>query len=264
MGLGDIIDGVFRLMRANAAALAPVMVMIALPFEALVAYAGRNSPSAFDVVSNIGSAQSQNTTGGTQALSWLGVAGLLLFGPLAGGFACRAVAMSYRGEQARTAELLKMPPGQVVALLLASFLGHILEALSFVLCVLPVLATMALLFLTAPAIVMEGLGPFAGLSRSLRLAGRHFWRVLGIMLLGSLLVVIAVSVVELVPDAVATAFSDHVRAVITAVVSTLGAGLQWALLANLAALLYLDQRVRQEGLDLAVAVMEHNPSRWPR
>jgi hypothetical protein len=40
--------------------------------------------------------------------------------------------------------------------------------------------------------------------------------------------------------------------VVAAIVGTVGAALQWALYANLAALLYLDQRIRQEGLDLEV------------
>jgi hypothetical protein len=253
MGVGDIIDGVFRLVRANAGALAPTLLLLALPFYALISYAGRNGASAFQIFSNLGSLQNQ--TSGTQGVSgweWVGLAGIWLVQPVAAGAVCRAVAASYRGESLRAAQVAKMRAAQVLALVLASVVGHLFELVGLVLCVLPGLAVMAFLFLTAPAIVMEGLGPIAGLRRSLRLVSHHFWRVLGIMLLGCLLSYLVVLIMTLVPDLVAGVLSPHLRAVVAAIVGTVGAALQWALYANLAALLYLDQRIRQEGLDLEV------------
>jgi hypothetical protein len=253
MGLGDIIDGVFRLVRANAGALAPYLIAVALPFYVLVAYASRNSASALQLLSNLGSFQSQSSgQGASVGWEWLGVAGACLAQPLAAGAVCRAVAASYRGQQLRAIEVARARPAQMLALLLASLIGHVFEAVSFVFCFLPGLAVMALFFLTTPAIVMEGLGPIAGLRRSWRLVSHRFWRVLGIMLLGCLLSYIAVLLMALIPDVIAAFVSTHVRAVIVAVVGTVGAALQWALYASLAALLYLDQRVRQEGLDLEV------------
>ena len=114
------------------------------------------------------------------------------------------------------------------------------------------LVVMALFVLTAPAIVLEGLGPVAGMRRSWRLVKRRFWPVLGTALLGGLMASLAVSLVGLLPDSLAALASPHVRAVLDAVVGTFTEAFEWALVTMLATLLYFDQRIRQEGLDLEV------------
>ena len=88
--------------------------------------------------------------------------------------------------------------------------------------------------------------------RSWRLVKRRFWPVLGTALLGGLMASLAVELVAVLPDALAALASPHVRAVIDAVVGTFSEAFQWALVTMLATLLYFDQRIRQEGLDLEV------------
>jgi hypothetical protein len=139
-----------------------------------------------------------------------------------------------------------------VALVVASLLVHVLEGLAALLCLLPALVVMALFVLTAPAIVLEGLGPVAGMRRSWRLVKRRFWPVLGTAVLGGLMASLAVSLVGLLPDALAALASPHVRAVMDAIVGTFTEAFEWALVTMLATLLYFDQRIRQEGLDLEV------------
>jgi len=253
MGLGDIIDGVFRLVRANGRALAPFLALLALPFYAMIAYGGRNGSSAVQFLSNLGSLQSQSSgTAGVSGWQWAGLVGSWLVQPVAAGAVCRAAAASYRGEQLRASEVARIRAPQVFALVVASIIGHVLELVGCVLCILPLFAVMAFLFLTAPAIVMENLGPIAGLRRSFRLVSRHFWRTLGIMLFGCLLIYLVLLVMTIVPDLIGLALSPHADAVVVALVGTVSAAVGWALYANLASLLYLDQRIRQEGLDLEV------------
>lgn len=251
MGLGDIVDGVFRLVRANAAALAPVLVLFALPFYAFISYEKAKGPTIGQLFANLGTVQETSSS----ATDWqlLAELGLFVAMGVAAGAVCRTVSASYKGEHLSVGQAIRLSPRQWLALLIASILGHLLEFVGLVLCVLPGLTFMAFFFLTAPAIVMEGLGPIEGLRRSLRLVSHQFWRVLGIMLLGCLLIYLVVVIIELVPDIVSAAVaSAHAQAVIGAVVGTLGASLEWALFANLGALLYFDQRIRQEGLDLEV------------
>jgi hypothetical protein len=255
MSLGDIIDGVFRLVRANVLVLAPTLMLVALPFQALIAYAGRNNQSLVQILSNLGSLQGQRSTtihAGDLVLTYLGELGLFLVMPVVAGMVARTVAASYRGEQLSAGEAAALGGRAVVALLVASVLGHLLEVAGFCLCFLPCLVFMAFLFLTGPAIALEGLGPMAGLRRSWRLVRGRFWPVLGTMLLGILLGEVSVGIVSLVPDALAQLAPPHVRAVIDAVIGTAGSAFEWAIYANLASLIYLDQRIRQEGLDLEV------------
>ena len=254
MSLGDIIDGIFRLVRANAAVLLPLLMLADLPFQALIAYAERNGPTLGQMFSNLGSLQGQSglTSGTNYLLTYAGILGSWLVAPVAAGVVCRAVFASYRGEQIRAGQLARMSPRLVLVLLLASVLGHLCELVGLVLCILPGVAVLALLFLTAPVIVAEGLGPVAGLRRSWRLVSHHFWRVLGIVLLGALLITISVDILSVVPNLLASLASPHVHAVAQAVIGTFTGALQWSLYATLASLLYFDQRIRQEGLDLEV------------
>jgi hypothetical protein len=244
MSFGDLIDGVFRLLRANARALAPLLLVLAVPFEALSAYATRNSAGLSQVLSNLADLQNRQFSLSTTdlVLSVVAELGIFLMTPVVAGVVCRTVAISYIGEQ----------PGSRQVSRLASVMVHALELVASVLCLLPGLVVMALFVLTAPAIVLEGLGPVAGMRRSWRLVKRRFWPVLGTALLGGLMASLAVSLVGLLPDSLAALASPHVRAVLDAVVGTFTEAFEWALVTMLATLLYFDQRIRQEGLDLEV------------
>jgi len=58
----------------------------------------------------------------------------------------------------------------------------------------------------------------------------------------------------LLPQAIATIAPRHAAAAIDALLASLGVALQWCFMTSLATLLYLDQRVRREGLDLEAMV----------
>jgi hypothetical protein len=253
MAVSDILDGTFKLLRANAKALAPVLLLIAFPFEAIAAYNARNAESINQVFAHFGQ-QDQSTTPTSEILvSYLVLLGIGLMTPVVAGFVCRTVAASYLGEEFRAGQVVKTSVGTVFALIVSSFLVHFAELGAGILCILPGFAVMALFVLTAPAIVIEGLGPIAGMRRSWRLARRRFWPVLGTALLGGLIVLIMASIVSLVPEQIAgTIAGAHVRAVVEAIIGTVTQAFQWSVAATLATLLYFDQRVRSEGLDLQV------------
>jgi hypothetical protein len=254
MSFGDIIDGVFRLLRANARALAPLLLAAALPFEVVSAYATRNSVGLSQVLSGLTDLQAHQVSlsRADLALAFAAELGTFLMTPVVAGAVCRTVAISYNGEQAGGRQVAKLRAGRLVALVVASLMVHALELLGAVLCVLPGLVVMAFFVLTAPAIVLEGLGPVAGMRRSWGLVKRRFWPVLGTALLGGLMASVAVDLVAVLPDALAALASPHGRAVIDAVVGTFATAFEWALVTMLATLLYFDQRIRQESLDLEV------------
>lgn len=115
--------------------------------------------------------------------------------------------------------------------------------------------------LATPAMLLEGLGVGASLRRSWRLTRRSFWRLLGILLLTSIVVyvvVLAVSapftVVGTVVGGVsgATEFGTGyvLSQVLTTVGSLVGSLVGYPFLASVTALLYVDLRMRREGLDV--------------
>jgi len=254
MSFGDIIDAVFRLLRANALAVAPLLILVALPFEVLIAYAGRNEASMTQIFAHLGSLQARSTGASVTDLLMVYAAmlGLWVVMPVVTGAVSKAVVVSYLGGHPAAAHPAQVGARSMAALLVASVLGHLLELVGFSLFLLPGLGVVALLFLTAPVIVLEGLGPVAGLRRSWKLVSRRFWPVLGTVLLGVLLGAATTNILLIVPDLLISFFPPAVRAVADVIVGTAGMALEWAIFAHLAALLYLDQRARHEGLDLEV------------
>ena len=114
MAVGDILDATFRLLRANAKALAPVLLLIAFPFEAIAAYNARNSESLNQVFANLGNPQQQQnaTPSSVLIVGYLVMLGIGLMTPVVAGFVCRTIAASYLGEQYRSGQVSRQVWGR--------------------------------------------------------------------------------------------------------------------------------------------------------
>jgi hypothetical protein len=118
--------------------------------------------------------------------------------------------------------------------------------------------------LSVPVVVLERQGPVTALARSWRLVKRSFWRVLGILLLAGIVVAVAGFVLQLpftVLEAIAggsggvfglTASRSVVAVIIGGVGSIVAGAVTRPISAGVTVLLYLDMRMRKEGLDLAL------------
>lgn len=127
--------------------------------------------------------------------------------------------------------------------------------------------------LASPAVVLEGKGPIEAMRRSWHLVSGDFWRVLGIMLLTSLLVGLVAGVLS-VPFTIAgtllgmlgtgTAANAIVSAVLIAAGATVGAMITYPFEAGVAGLLYADRRMRSEAFDLVLqtAAIEQQRQGW--
>jgi hypothetical protein len=110
--------------------------------------------------------------------------------------------------------------------------------------------------LFAPAaLVLEGQGAIASLKRGWQLSRGRFWRLLGIYLLAGLIVGVVSALIAAPAGVIAGfAFADNTAALV-AVASLATALAQLVTLpfeAAVIALLYIDSRIRSEGLDLAL------------
>jgi len=121
-----------------------------------------------------------------------------------------------------------------------------------------------MLSLATPAVVLERQGPARALARSWRLVRRSFWRVFGILLLAALVVAFAGFILQL-PFSLIGALAggsggvfglpatQTLAAVIIGAVGSIVAGaVTRPVSAGVTVLLYLDMRMRKEGLDLAL------------
>jgi hypothetical protein len=121
--------------------------------------------------------------------------------------------------------------------------------------------------LALPTVVLERQGPARALGRSFRLVRGSWWRVLGVTLLAGLIVLVAALVLQIPFNLIAraaggggsgfAAFTDPSNvAVLSVVITTIGTIVSGAITrpieAGVGVLLYVDLRMRKEGLDLAL------------
>lgn len=113
----------------------------------------------------------------------------------------------------------------------------------------------ALVYLTVPILLVERVGPVAAIRRSVELVRPQLLRVVGLVVVTILLLGVIGGVLGVV--AVPMVFlGGRLAQVGTAIVSVLSYIITVPFEANIALLLYVDARVRAEGLDVAVLTAE--------
>lgn len=113
--------------------------------------------------------------------------------------------------------------------------------------------------LAVPALMLEPVGVFGAIGRAIRLTRRQFWRLLGLLLLVTLVTGVAGTILR-APFSVAgqialTGSSDNghgllVYLLLTAVGTVLSSAVLQPFTAAVSALLYIDQRIRKEAFDV--------------
>ncbi|UNX55812.1 glycerophosphoryl diester phosphodiesterase membrane domain-containing protein [Georgenia sp. TF02-10] len=112
--------------------------------------------------------------------------------------------------------------------------------------------------LAAPALMLERSGVGTALRRSWSLTGGQFWRIFGALVLAALIVWV-ISAAVMVPVSILTAFGAYSESavvgtvILSTVISTLVSALTTPFLAAVLALVYIDVRMRKEGLDVELA-----------
>ena len=150
------------------------------------------------------------------------------------------------------------------------FIGYVLLkslviGVGFMLCGVPGLIAMCMLFVSVSAFVLEGRGPKDALERSWQLTTGHGWRAFGLALLvGIISGLISFALGALVSSVLSGSVSAGVtstvsgefvaktstQAVVEGIAQGLGSALIAPLLAAAATVFYYDLRVRKEGYDL--------------
>jgi glycerophosphoryl diester phosphodiesterase family protein len=150
--------------------------------------------------------------------------------------------------------LLHLAPVAVLLAVLGSIGAIVLEALLWI-----------RLSLTLPAVVLERLSPVTAIKRSWQLTHGSFWRLFGILALTGIIVAVATYVLT-IPFAIlgsvagggslgifgTAATTSATALIITAIGSILAATVTRPISAGVNVLLYVDLRMRREGLDLTL------------
>ena len=210
-------------------------------------YGGGSIITAFNDPSRV---NDTSDTSARTAAALLTIAATLLIMPFVAGAISRIVAASYLGDELEPGVALRAAGRRWWALVVAWFFVHVIEIVAGVFCLLPGFLAMALFVATAPAIVVEGLGPVRGMRRSASLVRPRLFPVLGIALLAGFLANVLQSVLGFVPQTVALVIGLRWGWLLLAAGSSLAAVVTTPFVAIVATLLYFDGRIRNEGMDL--------------
>lgn len=294
LGLGEILDGAVRAVRANPAVmfgLSAVVVTVAVALQtlvqlyvtSLVGAALGDTAASLDGAMSAAESSAMSDLLSTSAGQVLTVPLLVPVTSVLTGLLIVSVSRSVLGQRVALREVWRTR--RVWLLVGFGLLQLVVPVLAFALYAAAVVALaaggfdweavavgvvggiallVALVWVTArtllvpPALMLEGKRFWPTVARAWRLTRGSFWRLLGIYLLANLLVSVLMYLF-LVPASVvagliaATSGSDDLTVLVSALGQIVGLTLSTTFLAAVVALLYVDVRVRREGLDLELA-----------
>ncbi len=238
LSIGEILDGAFSLYRSRFTTLVGAMLLLFAPALVLGV--------AADVVSG---------EGALAAILWLatslfqGLAGLASFG------ACIWIASeTVLGRSVSMGDALRKGIQKMVPVFLGSVILVICLILGFCLLIVPGILVWVMWFAMAPILVLEDRWDFFGRSRDL---ARGSWlKIFVVMVLYSIIASLPLVLVEgggMLALGLADYQANVVRPAWMTISSLLGSALLTPFSHCALTLLYYDQRVRKEGLDVELA-----------
>jgi hypothetical protein len=258
LSVGEILDGTFATIRRNprttlglSAIFVTVQELLTVVAEALT---GQLPTPVIDVAQNSTAELGATVTG---IIGWLLAA---VVGAVLTGMIVVVVSEDVLGRRTSISDVVRTVRPRLGALVLAAVLAGALPYLGLVLLVVPGVFLWGALALTTPALIIEGLGPVRALRRSWRLAVPAFWSVWGIralsVLIGLLMQAILVLPFVVVASRLASLLDPATPAVpplvlaLTVLGNIVAGTVVSPFLAGVQALLYVDCRMRAEGLDI--------------
>jgi hypothetical protein len=256
MGVGDVLDGAFKLLKANARTILLVVAAILVPIQLISAFVVRDqfSTGFMDMFNDPTLLEGQETGfgGGSTVLQIITTLLSLLTGPIIAGVVSRIVASSYVGEELGAGDALKVTLRRIVPLVAASVLVALASVLGLVLCILPGVLLFALYTAVTPALMIEEIGPIQAMRRSWRLLKPRLWGVLGIVILAHLIAGFIGNILGGIPSVAALVVGGSFAWLFVGLGSVLSSLVSAPIIAIVSTLLYFDGRIRNEGFDLQV------------
>jgi hypothetical protein len=250
----EILDAGIKITTRRFAALAKLVAVVTIPIQVLSALVllSTFSDDTFDVSTTSTTAIDRDfwvQQAGNLVVSLLGMVATLV--ALA---ACtRLIAGAYFGEEADWRESLRYAGRRLPSLLWVGFLFALLVGLGTLACIVPGVWLFVSYSVSVPVLLVEGIRGWESLKRSFRLVRGRWWPTFAVLLLGYLLINIVQTVISL--PALGVLFAGDspnvvVFVVASAVSGTVSTVLTTPFLVAMIFVVYVDLRVRKEGLDL--------------
>jgi hypothetical protein len=263
MTVSDILDGGFAILKRAPATILGLSAAFVVPVQALGAWLNRGAEGVDldELFAQTDTSFQLGETGASGSAAVVLQVGPMLALVFVAAALARLVSAWHVGNDLSLGELLRGTLRQAWPLLASWVLVHVLEAVAIIgVGVLP-LAVMTWFLVTAPVIGAERLGPIKAMQRSARLVSRRFWNVLGLALLCFLVELLFDSAIGLLPSTLSLFLgTEGIGWVLPGAVGILTQVITMPVVAGITVLIYLDLRVRTEGLDLELDALEAFPA----
>lgn len=254
--IGEILDASIKITTRNFLALAKIVAITTIPIQVV---------SAFISISTLSEDSLEgSTTAGSELDSdaWVEFSGnivvslLGIVATLVALSACtRIVAGAYFGDETGWRDSLRYAARRLPALLWVGLLCGLMVAVGALGCIIPGIWLAVSYSVAIPALLIENTRGVKALKRSFNLVRRRWWPTFAVLLLGFLLINIVTTVVSLPTIGVLLAGDDPnllVFVVLASITGVIGTILTQPFMVAMLVLVYLDLRVRKEGLDLQI------------
>lgn len=256
MTVSDIIDGAFAVMKRRPAAVLGAAAAFVIPTQVLAVFLQRDALQGGGLLAFFGGTFS--AVGDDNGALLVGVVAAALLQSLMrfylGGAIAVFVSGWYAGQDPSGADAVRGSLRRSGAFVAAWLLLLPVKAMSLLFCVLvvPPFVVATFFALTAPVIVIEQAGPITAIRRSVQLVYRRFWSCLGVVMLSALVELVVQTALAALPSTFAPAFPPPVDWLVMAAGQAGASLIATTALVGASVLLYIDMRVRSEGLDLEV------------
>jgi hypothetical protein len=253
--VGEILDAGIKITTKRFAALAKIVAVVTIPIQVISAFVSLSTTSDDAFSTNT------STTGEIDSEVWTQLAGNLvvsllgLLATLIALAACtRIVAGAYFGEHADWRGSLAYAGRRLPSLLWLGLLYVVMVALGTIGCIIPGIWLAVAYALSIPALLIEDARGTNALRRSFRLVRKRWWPTFGVLLLGFILINIVQATLSLPLLALLLAGDGDPNVVVFVVAATITGTIATVLttpfLVAMLVVVYVDLRVRKEGLDL--------------
>ncbi len=272
LAVSDILDGTFKVIRRNP--------RVTLGLSALVAVIQVIGTAGFQVaifhqlsqvrINDAAHPDDQSANLAPLLTELTSLFSILVIGAVLGavltGMLTVVITQDVLGVRLGAGEVWRRVKGRMWPLVGLSLLTALLQGIGLALCLAPGIWLWGIWAVAVPALMVEGTTVRGALGRSRRLVQGTFWRVWGIRALGALLVGIVGSIITMPFSALGLALSGGgldtltgraatlpvAYLVVTSIGSIVSVTFTAPVRAGIDALLYVDLRMRKEGMDIAL------------
>lgn len=260
LGVGELLDASIRVMRQRFGDFVILVAITTIPMQILTVFVlfsvlpdTNTSSTSFTTPTG---ASTTTTTGGQLAA----LLATVLLGLLATQFAtgaCTTLASeTHLGRVSEWRHSLGAAWKRFPSIVWVSIIYLVVPTIGLLFCIAPGVWLYVAWSLAIPVLMVEGVRGTKAIGRSYRLVRGRWWPIFGIVLLAQIFLGIVSSVLGVmfaIPLAIAQPTSEWATAIFSVLPNALAGLVTLPFTVALYVVLYYDQRVRKEGLDIALA-----------